>query len=160
MIPRWTLVAAAALGVAPLAAGGGDRSPVPPDCHDSFRALTGLVASDANPITPTKVALGRVLFHEPRLSKNHDVACSDCHDLAKWGVDRRRVSLGHRDQEGTRNSPTVYNAASHLAQFWDGRSPDVEDQSKHPILKAGNRSTQSAGRRAARPHRLVSSCAT
>ena len=37
-------------------------------------------------------------------------------------------------QKGTRNAPTVYNAAGHFAQFWDGRAPDVEEQAKGPVL--------------------------
>ena len=44
------------------------------------------------------------------------------------------VSSGHNGQLGGRNSPTVYHAAGHLAQFWDGRAVDVEEQSKGPVL--------------------------
>lgn len=87
-----------------------------------------------NPVTPDKVALGRMLYYEARLSKNHDVSCNSCHDLAKGGVDGTPVSTGHRKQQGGRNAPTVYNAAGHAAQFWDGRAPTVEEQAKGPIL--------------------------
>ncbi len=81
-----------------------------------------------------KVALGRSLYFDPRLSKNHDVSCNTCHDLAKYGVDGEPTSPGHKGQRGDRNSPTVYNAAFHLAQFWDGRAADVEAQAKGPVL--------------------------
>jgi cytochrome c peroxidase len=81
-----------------------------------------------------KISLGRKLFFDPRLSENGRLSCHGCHDLKRFGADGRMVSLGHRGQPGRRNAPTVYNSAGFLAQFWDGRSPDVEDQSKRPIL--------------------------
>lgn len=87
-----------------------------------------------NPLTPAKIELGRKLYYEKRLSLAEDIACNSCHNLAVFGVDGEPTSPGHRGQRGGRNSPTVYNAALHVAQFWDGRSPDVEDQAKGPIL--------------------------
>ncbi|OYV64065.1 MAG: cytochrome-c peroxidase, partial [Gemmatimonadetes bacterium 21-71-4] len=68
------------------------------------------------------------------LSQGHDVSCNSCHPLNGYGADGRRVSFGHKGQAGSRNAPTVYNAAAQVAQFWDGRSPDVEAQAKGPIL--------------------------
>ena len=47
---------------------------------------------------------------------------------------RRATSPGHKGQRGERNSPTVFNAAWHTAQFWDGRAADVEEQAKGPVL--------------------------
>jgi cytochrome c peroxidase len=99
-----------------------------------FAPLPPLMASDGNTITLAKVNLGRKLYYDPRLSKNHDVSCNTCHLLDDFGVDGLPTSLGHREQVGARNAPTVYNAAGHIAQFWDGRSPDVEDQAKGPPL--------------------------
>lgn len=81
-----------------------------------------------------RVALGRMLYYEPRLSKGHDISCNDCHLLDKYGVDNEPTSDGHKGQKGDRNSPTVYNAALHFTQFWDGRAADVEEQAKGPIL--------------------------
>jgi cytochrome c peroxidase len=75
-----------------------------------------------------------MLFFEPRLSAGGDLSCNTCHDLKTWGVDRARVSTGHRGLQGARNAPTVYNAAGHVAQFWDGRAADVEEQAKGPVL--------------------------
>ena len=75
-----------------------------------------------------------MLYFEPRLSKNQKISCNTCHDLAKYGVDGLPTSEGHKGQHGTRNSPTVYNAAAHVAQFWDGRASDVEAQAKGPVL--------------------------
>jgi cytochrome c peroxidase len=81
-----------------------------------------------------QVKLGRMLYYETRLSQGQDISCNSCHDLQKYGVDNEPTSGGHKGQRGDRNSPTVYNAAAHFVQFWDGRAPDVEAQAKGPIL--------------------------
>lgn len=99
-----------------------------------FEPLPESVPNAANPGTPAKIDLGRMLYYEPRLSKNHDISCNSCHLLDVFGVDGEKTSPGHRGARGDRNSPTVYNAALHVAQFWDGREPDVEAQAKGPIL--------------------------
>ncbi len=52
-------------------------------------------------------------------------------------MDGRKTSVGHKGQIGNRNAPTVYNAASHIAQFWDGRAETVEKQATGPILNPG-----------------------
>lgn len=84
--------------------------------------------------TPAQVALGHRLFFEPRLSKNHDISCNSCHELSSWGVDHKPTSEGHRGQKGARNAPTVYHAAWHVAQFWDGRAATLEEQAQGPVL--------------------------
>ena len=99
-----------------------------------FSPLPDIVESEKNPITEAKVNLGRMLYYDPRLSKNQDISCNTCHDLARYGVDGQAVSDGHRGQKGTRNAPTVYNAAGHFVQFWDGRAADVEEQAKGPVM--------------------------
>jgi cytochrome c peroxidase len=99
-----------------------------------FAPLPEVMESKKNPITEDKVLLGRMLYHDARLSKNHDVSCNSCHDLANGGVDGKPVSDGHKSQKGDRNSPTVYGAALQFVQFWDGRAEDVEEQAKGPIL--------------------------
>ncbi len=99
-----------------------------------FGLLPSSVPNAENIGSPAKVDLGRMLFYDARLSKNHDISCNSCHLLDAYGVDGQATSAGHRGQRGGRNSPTVYNAAMHLAQFWDGRAPDVEAQAKGPIL--------------------------
>ncbi|HYO58361.1 cytochrome-c peroxidase [Archangium sp.] len=99
-----------------------------------FKALPARFEDAKNPITPEKVELGRMLYFENRLSKNHDISCNSCHDLNKYGVDGKAFSPGHKKQLGGRNSPTVYNAGGHHLQFWDGRAPNLEEQAKGPIL--------------------------
>jgi cytochrome c peroxidase len=81
-----------------------------------------------------QVVLGRMLFYDTRLSKSQTIACNSCHDLSNYGVDGEPTSEGFKGQRGDRNSPTVYNAAAHFVQFWDGRASDVEAQAKGPVL--------------------------
>ena len=78
--------------------------------------------------------LGKTLFFEKRLSKSQKLSCNSCHGLSEYGVDHQRFSSGHDGQLGGRNAPSVYNAAGHVAQFWDGRAPTVEEQAKGPVL--------------------------
>ncbi|MBP6836909.1 MAG: c-type cytochrome [Kofleriaceae bacterium] len=100
----------------------------------AFAPLPAVMAADPAQLTDAKVDLGRMLYFETRLSRNHDLSCNSCHDLARFGVDGQPTSPGHKGQRGGRNSPTSYNAAGHLAQFWDGRAADVEAQALGPIL--------------------------
>ncbi len=88
-----------------------------------------------NPVTPEKAALGERLFMDARFSATGEVSCSTCHEPAKVFTDSpRRVSQGINGLTGTRNAPTVVNAAYMPLQFWDGREPDLESQSKQPFL--------------------------
>lgn len=113
-------------------AAGGPRTD--PGQLAAFGLLPATMATAEFPATPAQVALGRMLFFETRLSLDSTISCNSCHALAAFGADPRPVSLGVGGSPGTRQSPTVYNAAGHLAQFWDGRSPTVEDQAKRPIV--------------------------
>jgi len=99
-----------------------------------FAPLPASVPSKAAGPQEERVALGRMLFYDARLSRNQAIACNSCHDLSNYGVDRQPTSEGFKGQHGDRNSPTVYNAALHFAQFWDGRAADVEAQAKGPVL--------------------------
>jgi cytochrome c peroxidase len=82
----------------------------------------------------TLIKLGRMLYMDPRLSVNDKISCNSCHQLNKFGVDNEPTSPGHEGKRGNRNSPTTLNAALHIAQFWDGRAQDVEEQALGPIL--------------------------
>jgi len=88
-----------------------------------------------NPQTPEKIALGEKLYNEERFSTTGDVACLTCHDPEKAFSDSPlKTSEGIEKKTGTRNSPTVINSAYFTTQFWDGRSPDLEDQALHPFI--------------------------
>lgn len=112
--------------------------PDPEALHRRASAVFGVLPDEAenanNPVTEEKIALGRMLYYDPRLSKNQDISCNSCHALDGFGVDGEATSPGHQGQRGDRNSPTVYNAALHFSQFWDGRAADVEEQAKGPVL--------------------------
>ncbi len=100
----------------------------------AFAPLPEVMASAANAVTDAKVELGRKLYYETKLSLGNDLSCNSCHRLDAYGADTGAVSIGHQGKKGGRNSPTVYNAAGHVAQFWDGRAADVEAQALGPIL--------------------------
>jgi cytochrome c peroxidase len=115
--------------------GMGPQPGMGPGTHmGTFSPLPEKVFSPDNPLTNEKIQLGRMLYFDTRLSHNRDVSCNSCHDLATYGVDHTPVSTGEGGQQGARNAPTVYNAAAHMAQFWDGRAPSVEEQAKGPVL--------------------------
>lgn len=86
--------------------------------------------------TPERIALGKQLFFEKRLSINDSQACASCHRLEDGfaGVDNLPTSPGARGETGTRNSPTVLNAGWQRSQFWDGRAEDLVEQAKGPIV--------------------------
>lgn len=88
-----------------------------------------------NPMTPSKIKLGDKLFHDKRFSTDGTVSCSTCHDRQKVFTDSPlKVSEGIGKLTGTRNAPTVVNAAYMRSQFWDGREPDLEGQSAGPFV--------------------------
>ncbi|NOX07971.1 MAG: cytochrome-c peroxidase [Gammaproteobacteria bacterium] len=84
-----------------------------------------------------KVALGKQLFFDPRLSKSGFLSCNSCHNLATGGADNLPSSIGHGWHLGPINSPTVLNARYNLAQFWDGRAHDLQDQAGGPVANPG-----------------------
>ena len=99
-----------------------------------FMPLPAEVPSATNELTEAKINLGRQLYFENRISKGGKVSCNSCHVLDKYGNDNLPFSPGHEGKLGGRSSPSVYNAALHVAQFWDGRAPSVEEQAKGPVL--------------------------
>jgi len=99
-----------------------------------FAPLPDTAATAEHPTSPERVALGRSLYLDTRLSKNNKMSCNSCHKLDTFGVDNEPTSPGHEGKRGGRNSPSSFNAALHVAQFWDGRAKDVEAQALGPIL--------------------------
>jgi cytochrome c peroxidase len=87
-----------------------------------------------NAVTPERVALGRKLYFDLRLSPDGTVACATCHDVSRGFTDQRPVSEGIRDQLGRRNAPTTLNALLMQTMFLDGRAPNLEEQAKLPIV--------------------------
>lgn len=108
------------------------------DLSESFLAMFKPLPAEApaadNELTEAKINLGRQLYYDKRFSKSQQISCNSCHVLDKYGTDNAAFSSGHNGQKGGRSAPTVYNAALHIAQFWDGRAPTVEEQAKGPVL--------------------------
>jgi cytochrome c peroxidase len=89
---------------------------------------------DDNALTPERIALGRKLYFEERLSADGTVSCATCHDVTRGFTDQLKGSEGIKDQIGRRNAPTTLNVALLQSLFLDGRSPTLEHQAKLPIL--------------------------
>lgn len=86
-----------------------------------------------NVISRDRVDLGAKLFFDPRMSKSGLFSCQSCHNVGIGGVDGLETSVGHGWQAGPRNAPTMLNAVFNVAQFWDGRAPDLAAQAKGPV---------------------------
>lgn len=99
-----------------------------------FGQLPSSAPNEANPSSEAKILLGYTLYFDNRLSKKGNISCNSCHNLATYGVDNLPTSPGDDGALGDRNSPTVLNAALHIAQFWDGREKDVEAQAGGPVI--------------------------
>lgn len=99
-----------------------------------FKPLPTEAPSAENALSEAKINLGRMLYYETRISKGGKMSCNSCHMLDKYGQDNLPFSPGHEGKLGGRSSPSTYNAALHVAQFWDGRAPSVEEQAKGPVL--------------------------
>lgn len=107
--------------------------------------LTCSVAAQepVSPIEPVKeinlamVELGKKLYFDPRLSKSGFISCNSCHNLSMGGTDNLKTSIGHNWQQGPINAPTVLNSSMNLAQFWDGRAADLQEQAGGPIANPG-----------------------
>ena len=117
----------AAFGIPKVAVAAEYRLPIPEG------VLEPIIPED-NPVTETKVSLGKKLYFDPRLSVDDTVSCATCHDPRKGLADGRRVSVGVGGKTGVRNAPTVFNAAYFEQQFWDGRAQTLEDQAKQPLV--------------------------
>lgn len=124
--------AAAAPATAASGSNAAAKPEVDPTALATFAALPK-TADGARPASAERLALGKMLYFDARLSKNQDVSCNSCHKLDAFGVDGAATSEGHKKQRGGRNAPTVLNAALHFRQFWDGRMADVEEQATGPI---------------------------
>lgn len=94
----------------------------------------GALVPKDNETTPERVALGRKLYFDLRLSKDGTVACATCHDVSRGFTDQRNASEGIGDKVGRRNAPTTLNALFFETQFLDGRAPSLEEQAKLPIV--------------------------
>ncbi len=99
-----------------------------------FGPLPKAMVSEKNSVTPDKVALGKVLFYETRISVDGTVSCVRCHPIALYAADGLTKSIGNNNRLNPRNAPTVFNAASQISAHWIGNRKDVEDQAKQAMV--------------------------
>jgi cytochrome c peroxidase len=135
------------LAAAALAAGllflcihsGSTPTPTPENAFYAFAAEHQIADEPIQPVPqkinfdPRRVALGRRLFFETRLSHDNSLSCASCHDLAKGGADQKPLSHGIYQAVVAVNSPTVYNSALNYKQFWNVRAPSLEEQVDGPV---------------------------
>jgi cytochrome c peroxidase len=96
--------------------------------------LPTVIPPSDNPTTPAKVALGRKLFFDKRLSADNSISCASCHDPNHGFSEPRAVSIGVRGVLGERNTNTLLNIAFTSPLMWDGRATTLEEQSLLPFL--------------------------
>ena len=100
----------------------------------AWEALPTVAPAPAdNPTTAEKVELGKMLYHDPRLSSTGTVSCASCHNTMLGGEDNRPNAMGVNGQTGGRSAPTVWNSAFNAVQFWDGRAASLEAQAAGPV---------------------------
>lgn len=100
----------------------------------AWEALPTVAPAPAdNPTTEEKIELGKMLYHDPRLSSTGTVSCASCHNTMLGGEDNRPNSMGVNGQTGGRSAPTVWNSAFNAVQFWDGRAASLEAQAAGPV---------------------------
>jgi cytochrome c peroxidase len=106
-------------------------------------ALARAADEPIQPITPVAITqpalveLGKKLYFDPRLSRSGFISCNSCHNLSLGGSDNLATSIGHNWHQGPINAPTVLNSRMNVAQFWDGRARDLQEQAGGPIANPG-----------------------
>ena len=99
-----------------------------------FKALPADAGSAQRPLSPERIALGRALFFEPRLSADDRISCATCHQPSFYGAEPLAVSVGPAGKVLPRNTPTVFNTALQFAQHYGGNRADVEEQAVKALL--------------------------
>lgn len=90
---------------------------------------------------PARVALGKALFFDPRLSGNGTVSCASCHHPALGWSDGQKKAIGINGQRLERGTPTIVNVAFNTQFMWDGGAKSLEDQATGPLASAREMST-------------------
>jgi cytochrome c peroxidase len=99
-----------------------------------FKPLPKVMESPENPVTPEKVALGRLLYFETRVSVDGTVSCARCHQVSLYATDALPKAIGALGRVNPRNSPTVLNAAQEFVEHWRGDRKSVEDQATQALV--------------------------
>ena len=96
--------------------------------------LPPVVTPSDYPSNPAKIALGKKLFFDKRLSGDSSISCASCHQPEHAFSDGKPLAQGIGQRTGTRNTPSILNAAFNTSQFWDGRRDTLETQALDPLF--------------------------
>ena len=100
---------------------------------ESYKRPTTVPVSKENPGTREKIALGKALFFDPRLSGSGSIACSTCHNPGLGWQDGLPKGIGHFGTVLDRRTPSILDVAYGEPFFWDGRAENLEQQAKGPM---------------------------
>lgn len=98
--------------------------------------LPALTIPSDNLQTADKISLGQQIFNDPQFSKNGKISCASCHLKNLAFTDGKKTTAGISGLTGTRNAPTIVNAAFFETLFVDGRASSLEDQALQPMLNS------------------------
>ncbi|MFZ1399080.1 MAG: parallel beta-helix domain-containing protein [Candidatus Promineifilaceae bacterium] len=112
---------------------GAGASSVQPSYTGLQREFPALNETAVNPTTDAKAELGYLLFFDPVLSENNDIACATCHQPDLGFSDGRPTAIGPNGTELARNTPGLWNVGYAQNLFWDGRLDSLEAQSEVPL---------------------------
>jgi cytochrome c peroxidase len=129
---RWCLQAALAISF--LADARAADPTLLEQARQVFQPLPESMATAEYPTPPERVALGRRLFFDKRLSLDGTVSCETCHLPGLHGMDGQPKSIGVQRRPNARNAPTVLNAALQFKAHWDGGRDGVEDQATQALI--------------------------
>ncbi len=132
------LIVLCGLLIVSLSNAGSSQTDLLDQAKQHFSPLPLVFETPDNPLTPAKVALGKLLFYDPRVSADGSSSCFKCHWTNLYFTDGLKTSIGGNCRPGPRNSPTVLNAAGEISQHWVGNRSSVEDQAKHALAVPGS----------------------
>jgi cytochrome c peroxidase len=128
-IPTFLVVALlACAGLAACTQPGRQPASAMPAAQPRLSALPAMAHPADNPSTPQKVALGKQLFADPRLSGSGKMACQSCHYRDLGWTDAKALSLKDDGKFNTRHTPSLYNVGYQTHWYWDGRATTLEGQ--------------------------------
>jgi cytochrome c peroxidase len=122
------------------AATAAEKVPSPTPADHAWRLPAVPVPQD-NPGTPARVALGKALFFDPRLSGNGASSCASCHNPSLGWSDGQKTAVGFGGAVLGRATPTIVNTAYNTQFMWDGRKKSLEDQALGPMKAADEMNT-------------------
>jgi cytochrome c peroxidase len=124
-----------ALSVASVAIAADDGA-VLKEAQQIFQPLPKYTSGPGSTLAKEQVALGRLLFFDPRITADGDVSCASCHQPPLYGTDGRPTSIGVKQRPHPRNAPTILNAASLSIVHWRGDRASLEDQAEQALTGA------------------------